>query len=161
MRRVLVIGIGNRERGDDAVGPTAAEAIGSLKIPGVDTLCSRGDPAELIDAWAGRRHIVIIDACQSGTGSGTVHRFDAGAAPLPSQFGAVSTHGFGLGAAIEMARAMAALPDDLVVYGVEAASFDPGAPLTAPVARAAQSIVGRILEEIAGKEKDVPCTKRA
>ena len=46
---------------------------------------------------------------------------------------AVSTHGVDVGAAIELARAMGAMPRSLRVIGIEAAGDDHGAPLTPEV----------------------------
>jgi len=161
--RALVIGIGNRDRGDDAVGQTVADIVTQANEPGIETLCSRGDPAELINAWTDRRHVIVIDACTSGGSAGTVHRFEAHRAPLPSHFNAVSTHGFGLATAVETARAMASLPDVLVVYGIEAVNFEAGAPLTNPVAAAARAVAASILNEAAANSVagGAPCTKQA
>jgi len=161
--RTLVIGIGNRDRGDDAVGQTVADVVARANAPGIETLRSRGDPAELIEAWTERRRVIVVDACTSGAPAGTVHRFDARQAPLPSHFEAVSTHGFGLATAVETARAMASLPDALVVYGIEAANFEAGAPLTDPVAAAAQTVAASILSEVAVNSAagETPCMKQA
>ena len=84
-----------------------------------------------------------------------MHCFNAATAPVPEGFGAVSTHGFGLGAAIELGRAMGCLPPILTVYGIEAASFEAGAPLSRPVRTAAEVLAQTITRSIG----EVPCTK--
>ncbi len=142
----LLIGVGNPVRGDDGVGCFVAEQA-SKAAPNLDVLISRGDPAELLDAWGGKRKVVIVDACVSGATPGTLHRFDACAGPLPSVFGEVSTHGVDLGASVEMARALDGLPSELIIYGIEAVQAAHGTPITPRVLEAAQSLSQRILEE--------------
>lgn len=155
MTPILVIGIGNPDRGDDGVGPFVAERLERLCLPGLTVLRSAGDPADLLAAWLECRTVVCVDACQSGARSGVVHRFDAIAEPLPADFGALSTHGFGLAAALELARALDALPGSLTVYGIEAASFEPGLPLSPAVREAGE----KLAEKIAGALQDDACTK--
>ncbi|KAB7738980.1 hydrogenase maturation protease [Parvibaculum sedimenti] len=148
MRR-LVIGIGNSDRGDDGAGLAAAREL-ARNIPQVVTVVeSRGEPAGLIDQWQKADVVFLVDACASGVAPGTIHRFDARLAPLPEHFGAVSTHGFGIGAAVELARAIGSLPASLIVYGIEAGSFEPGAWLSPPVAKAALDVAARIADELA------------
>ncbi|MCA8929001.1 MAG: hydrogenase maturation protease [Alphaproteobacteria bacterium] len=154
---VLVIGIGNPDRGDDGAGPLVVSRLGKAGVPGLALRSSGGDPADLLAAWEGKAAVVLVDACASGSEPGTIHRFDAVDRPLPETFGAVSTHGFGLGAAVELARAMDALPPALRVYGIEAAGFAPGAPLSPAVEAAAEAVA----DEIARLFGSGPCTKPA
>ena len=144
--RPLVIGVGNSDRGDDGVGPAVAsllEASGS-----VDVVTSKGEPSGLIDAWTGRDVVFLVDACVSGGAAGAIARFDACAAPLPEEFDAISTHGFGVGAAVELARALGSLPKSLIVYGIEAGEFEPGTPLSKAVEKAARDVAARIMDEL-------------
>jgi hydrogenase maturation protease len=79
----------------------------------------------------------------SGGPPGTVHLLDTG-----------GTHAFGLAAAVELARALRRLPPRLVVVGVEASTFEYGAPLTAPVAAAVPAAVAQVLavlEEVSAR----------
>jgi hypothetical protein len=41
-RSLLVIGVGNRDRGDDAVGPVVCDLVRAADIAGVDTLVLEG-----------------------------------------------------------------------------------------------------------------------
>jgi hydrogenase maturation protease len=77
-----------------------------------------------------------------------VWRFDVGTGPLPQCAFTVSTHGFGLGEAIELARALGSLPPHCVVYAIEGATFEAGAPLSPPVAAAVGDVARRLLAEI-------------
>jgi hydrogenase maturation protease len=157
MRQVLVIGIGNPDRGDDGAGPFVARLIADRPPPGVEAVRCSGDPADLLALWLEADKVVAVDACQSGTQPGTIQEFDACAAALPARLGAVSTHGFGLAAAVELARAMDCLPRSLTVIAIEAESFEPGAALSTAVKRAAHAAAAAIAETL----KEGSCTKPA
>lgn len=109
-----------------------------------------GDCTVLVDHLAARDHVVIVDACRAGAAPGTLHRFDAVAAPLPSELGGLSTHGFGVAEAIALARALNAMPRTCLVLAVEAATFDIGAPLSTPVAIAVDTVSSAISDHLAG-----------
>jgi len=59
------------------------------------------------------------------------------------------THAFGLGAVVELARALQRLPDRLVLVGVEAESFDHGAPLSPAVRSAVDAAADQVGAAIA------------
>jgi hydrogenase maturation protease len=141
----LVVGIGNDDRGDDAVGLAVARRLRAAGVPRHVTVAeSSGEAAALVDAWGAAARVVLVDAVVSGASPGAIHRIDASAGPIPESVSTVSTHGFGVAGAIELARALGRLPESLVVYGIEGGRFDSGAPLTAGVARAARAVAAEI-----------------
>jgi hydrogenase maturation protease len=146
----VVIGVGNPERGDDSAGLTVAARLAGRLPPDVRLVRCRGtDPASLIDAWRGASLAVLVDAMVSAAEPGTVARFDAGAGAIPAGSRLVSTHALGAQAAIELARALGALPERLTVIGVEGASFEPGARMSPPVGRGVLDAVRAVLDEVA------------
>ncbi len=142
----LILGIGHPWRGDDAAGLAVAARLRARGLPALD---HDGDGADLMERWQGRGRVVIVDAMRSGAPVGTVRRIDATAAPLPHGLLTRNSHLFGLAEAIETARALGRLPSQLILYGVEAASFDLGADLSAPVERSVGRTVDRIIDEVA------------
>jgi hydrogenase maturation protease len=153
-RGPLVIGLGSPDRGDDAVGPMVGRAV-ATHLPTVRVI-DREDPTALLDVWEGHDPVVVIDAVCSGSPPGTVHRLETGQAgpPLPERTRAHlargGTHAIGLGEMVEIGRALGQLPDRLVVVGVEAESFDHGAPLSTAVAAALPAAVARVREALTG-----------
>lgn len=137
---MMVIGIGNRDRGDDAVGPAVADAMRSRGVP---AFVAEGDLSDLALRWSGDDHVVIVDAAVTGAEPGTVHVLD-GAGRVPSRAG-WSTHGIGLGDAIGLARVLDRMPARLTVIAVEAGGFDDLAPLSAPVAAAVDRVADTIV----------------
>ncbi|MDO8108482.1 hydrogenase maturation protease [Isoptericola sp. b441] len=150
-RRRVVVGLGAPDRGDDAVGPTVARVVAAelaaRPVPGVEVL-EREDPTALIDVWADAAMAVVCDAVRSGAPPGTLHVVRTGPdlPPLSDMHvQEAGTHDFGLASAVELARALGRLPEQVVVVGVEARSFDWSAPLTPAVAAAVPSAVTEVL----------------
>jgi hydrogenase maturation protease len=138
----MVIGVGNAYRSDDAAGLHVARL---LRERGVEALAYEGEPVTLLDTFAGRDAVVLVDAVRSGAAAGTVHRADASERPLPTELGGVpSTHLLGVGEAIELARTLGRLPASVVVYGIEGESFEAGSELSPAVAAAVEQVVAEL-----------------
>mgnify|MGYP001820372565 FL=1 len=150
MTGIRVIGVGNRWRGDDAVGLEAADAIRDLAPDGVAVFESDGDPAALLDLWDGAARVLLVDAVDSGDPPGTILRFEAGLNPIPATHFRRSTHAMGIGEAVELGRALGRLPERVVFFGVAADCFGPGTPMCAAVAAAVPALVARVIDEAVG-----------
>ena len=146
---VLVIGIGNELRGDDAAGIVVARRIRERHLPGVRVLEHGGEGASLMEAWTGAQSVFIVDTVVSGSAPGAIHRFDAARQRLPAQAFQSSTHAFGLREAVEVARALNLLPTRLVIYGIEGKSFAVGEEISAELEQAATRVSERVLGEVA------------
>jgi hydrogenase maturation protease len=150
---MLILGCGNRQRGDDAAGILAVERLCALGIAA--EVCT-GEPSELMGAWSGADSadgVIVIDAVVTGAPAGTVHVWDG--QQLPAFATATgSTHGFGVAQAIELARVLDRLPARLRVYGIEGKRFEIGAVISPQVECAVEEVVSRIAGEAkAGREK--------
>jgi len=148
-----VIGVGNRWRSDDAAG---LEVVARLRLAlpeAVELLEREGEPTSLIEAWRGADAVWVVDAVSSGAQPGTLHRLDAAEHELPADLFRTSTHHFGLAEAVEIARAVGALPPRLVVFGIEAARLELGDTLTPEVedavGRAADAVRSEVLASAA------------
>jgi hydrogenase maturation protease len=143
---ILVIGVGNETRGDDAVGLIVSRKL--KKELSKDVVEETGDGTRLVERWREFNITILIDAVRSGAEPGRIHRFEAHKSPLPASLFQYSTHAFGVPQAIELARAMNQLPQMLIVYGIEGKCFDQGASLSHTVERAAQELVESLALEI-------------
>lgn len=147
-RRVLVIGVGNRYRGDDAVGLLVAEELKRLRLPNVAVkLCPDGG-LSLIDVWQGAESVIVVDAVRSNGVAGNIARVSHEDVDRLAVVGTVSSHGFGVGEAVRMAQALGGLPAKLVIYGIEAQNFEPGAAMSPEVAAAVEQVVQLIAQEL-------------
>jgi hydrogenase maturation protease len=145
---LLVIGIGNPDCGDDAIGPIVTRSLAGRLPAGVDVEQRTGDMLGLLDDWVGRDGVVLIDAAAMVTAPGTIHRIDLICEALPAGVRLASTHAFGVAEAVELARALDRLPAALIVYAIEGATFFPGVAPSPSVMAAAGTVVSRIVEEL-------------
>lgn len=144
----IIIGVGNESRGDDGAGVAAARLLKSRIAPDIEVQEQSGEGTALMDAWRGASRVILIDAVCSGVAPGTIHRLDAAATPVPMSIFPCSTHSFGLADAIEMARALHELPPQVMIYGIEGAAFDEGAPLSSAVELAIRSVTDQVQKQV-------------
>jgi hydrogenase maturation protease len=155
---VLIIGVGNDYRSDDAVGLAVVRTLKTKELPGILCLESDGDGTTLIDTWSHASRVIIIDAISSGAQPGTVYRFDAQPGTvyrfdaliqqLPASYSFSSTHAFGVAEAIQLARTLDQLPASFIVYGIEGKKFVAGTELSPEVERAVQEVVELVEREV-------------
>jgi hydrogenase maturation protease len=150
--RAVVVGLGSPDRGDDGIGPLVAAQVAAA-VPPDTVVVDHEDPTALVDLMVGTGVLVVVDAVRSGAAPGTVTVRHAGAADpslgARTATGPAGTHGLGLAASLELARALDRLPHHVAVVGVEALSFDHGAPLSAQVRAAIPEAVRAVVAELA------------
>ena len=137
----LIVGCGNTDRSDDAAGILVARR---LRARGFQAVEHTGDGLALIELWHGFDDVVLVDAMLSGATPGSVRVWDPVAQPLCSQNWRSSSHAFGPAEAIELARVIGRLPDQIRVYGIEGANFEPGAEPSSEVLGAVDQVERRI-----------------
>jgi len=147
-RHTLIVCCGNADRGDDGAGPACADA---LRLLGASARCLPGDAFTLLDAWSGHSKVIIVDAIVTGSAApGTIHRFEikdgAGAEQFEKRLSG-STHGFGIAEAFRLGQITKNVPAEGIIYGIEAASFEWGAGLSAEVHAAAQRLATTLAHE--------------
>jgi len=156
---VLVVGVGNLARGDDAAGLLVARRI-RLREPRIEVV-EVPNATDCLDALRRGERVIVVDAMRTGAPAGTVRRFDLQDEPLPASFSPGSTHALGLATAVELARALGTLPRRVVVYGIEGARFELGAApspeVLAAVDRVAEAVVAE-WKSAAESEKAETCT---
>lgn len=159
MRGVVVIGIGNPYRHDDAAGLEVARLVEASTIAGVSVVEHDGEPAGLLDLWAGAETAYLVDALRADGPAGTVHTFELAAdGILPDRRGRDSSHALALGDAIELAQVLDRLPQHLVIIGIEGVEFGAGIGLTPEVSDAVQAVSRRIIGELTqGRSEVRPC----
>jgi hydrogenase maturation protease len=145
---LLVVGIGNPDCGDDAIGPLVARCLVG-RVPLEVTIIERpGDMIGLLEDWTGRDAVVLIDAAAPITTPGSIHRIDLLRESLPAGLSLASTHAFGVADAVALGHALGQLPERLIVYAVEGCRFEPGASQSPEVVAAVDGVAARVVLEI-------------
>jgi hydrogenase maturation protease len=149
LTRVLVLGVGNRYRGDDAAGLLVADRVKEAGVPGLVVRECPADPMSIIETWTVFERVIVVDATSSGAKAGKIMHFTSGK-KLPRKIFSkqVSSHGVGLGEAIELARALERLPNKLAVYGIEGVAFEVGDKMKTRVCFAVQRTAEYILQDV-------------
>jgi hydrogenase maturation protease len=145
--RTVVVGVGNKYRGDDAAGREVARRVRQRVGGELEVVVCELEPTRLIDAWNGADSAFVVDAVASGAEPGTVHRFDATTEALPSREFRSSTHALGIGETIELARAIGKLPLHIIVFGIEGEAFGRGTELSGAAEEGVERAVELVLAE--------------
>jgi hydrogenase maturation protease len=159
--RPLVIGLGRADRGDDGIGLEVARLCAHRFGAAVEVVLSE-QPADLMEAWAGRERVVVVDAVRSGARQGTIHVVDLGAEPASSGEGRPrpaaqgGTHALGLDEVVGLARVLGSLPRQLLLVGVEVSSFEYGSALSPAVADAVEATVAEVMAQVVDRSSWSP-----
>jgi len=145
---ILIIGVGNVYRSDDAIGIFIADKIRQKATDGIVVVIASGEGGELLEYFKTAPFVILIDAVQTGGPPGEIYRFEAHNEKVPSKFFNYSTHNFSVAEAVEMARALEQLPEKLVLYGIEGASFEAGQDLSPEIEQVAKIVIEKIRGEI-------------
>lgn len=161
---VTVVGIGNEYRGDDAAGLLVLRQLKGNVQAGARTVELTGDQSYLLELMRSTDAMIIVDAVQSSAPAGTIFRVDAGRDAIPKQFLTFSTHSIDSAGAIEMARALGTLPDEIFVYGIVGKEFSYAERITPEVEEAIEVIQERIIQDLGcilgrsnNKKRKTPC----
>lgn len=144
---LLVLAIGNPDRGDDAIGAAVAAALRGCLPEGVELVICTGDLLSMIEEWKTFDAMICIDATAPQGQPGRIRRFDLATGPLPVAFETISSHAFGLGPASALAQSLHMAPAAILVFGIEGESFATGLPLSSSVAAAIAPVAESIIRE--------------
>ena len=150
---IKLIGIGQSLRGDDAAGLAAVRLWQEkYQLPGshpdLQVEIAELPGIGLLSLLEGCRYAILVDAVRSGAMTGTIHILRR--EQLESfQAGTASAHGWGVAETLELGQRLmpAAMPDKLVVIGIEAGEISLGGPLSQEV-EAALPEVARLIEQL-------------
>ena len=152
---ILIIGAGNFYRSDDGAGLAVARRLREAVLPDVEVVEGIGDGTDLLRLWCGYDRVYIVDAIHAGVPAGEVRRYDLPEQTLPTELASnQSTHSFNIAEAIELADALASMPDILTIFGIQGKDFSTGTKLSGEVERAVELVVDTILREIGDVKSD-------
>lgn len=148
-RTVLVLGAGNILLSDEGVGVRVVEALQQrYQMPEQVELLDGGTCGmDLLDVIAGRDHLILVDAVNTGSPPGTVVRY------ADREFPAVfrtrtSPHQLGLADVLGLLTLLDSAPKRVTVIGVQPHSLDIGIELTPVVAARLDELVDLVTAEL-------------
>jgi hydrogenase maturation protease len=150
---VLVIGVGNMQRGDDGVGLLVAQELRAQKLRTLRVEESSGEIAGIVELLRTSEDVIIIDAMRSGKPAGSTVWIDPLSATSFAGSTISSTHGFGVAQAIELLRSLKQLPRRIRILGIEGQYFALGAPVSPPVQEAVKTALSLVLLAVKPKHR--------
>lgn len=145
----VIIGMGNPLLTDDGVGIVVAQAVADRFGSGLMTVIElHTGGIRLMEAMAGFRRAVIVDAMVSGATPGTVVRFDAN--NFVTTKNSYSSHDTDFATAVTVGKLLGvALPEQISFWGIEVAECGTfSQTLTSEVAAAVPRAVEMITAEL-------------
>jgi hydrogenase maturation protease len=153
--QILVLGLGNLMRSDDAVGMLTLHRLkADSRFPHEIEVIEGGTLGlDLLHALHGISHLLVLDAVDAGAVPGALVRFTGPKlAGLPTS---KSVHLLGLADLINVLLLMEAPPTDLVLLGVQPESTGWGTTLTPAVEAAQSNLVEASLTQIARWSEEI------
>jgi hydrogenase maturation protease len=148
---LLVLGVGNVLMRDEGIGVHVVRAVTRDGAPiGDDVVVVDGGTLglDLLPLIDDARALVLIDAVELHAEPGTV-RVLRGDAVLGVLGGHLSAHQVGLGDLVAVGRLTGALPEQVVLVGIQPAAIEVGVELTSACAAAVPRAVEAVCEELA------------
>lgn len=143
---ILIIAIGNTERGDDAFGPLVVKALASRLGEDIAVKSIGGDIFSLIDVWSGYQQVILVDAAEPLDSSGQVQCVTI--SDLVQEESSTSIHTFGVRQIMDLAKRLGSVPEIAAIYTVGARDFGIGQKPSAAVLAAIDDTAERIAKQI-------------
>lgn len=144
--QIVVIGLGQKLRGDDAAGLEAVQVWermypATAAHPQVRVEYAESPGLTLLSLLEGAEKAILVDAVQNGASPGTLHILNEADLPAFLQ-GAASAHGWGVAETLALGRQAGVinLPEQITLFGIEIAQVEVGAELSPVVQRALAEI---------------------
>lgn len=148
---VVIIGVGNLTQSDDGLGIRAAYELHSdpsLENE-VDIFEAGNRVFDFLECLNGRKKAVILDAYEGNKEPGSIHRYVFNIEDFNSELEIpISFHDFNFVDAILSAKGIFALPDEIVILGIEPLNIEPGTELSAPVKRSLPKLIKMAKKEV-------------
>ncbi|WP_459867259.1 hydrogenase maturation protease [Endothiovibrio diazotrophicus] len=152
----LVLGVGS-PFGDDRLGWVLVERLRAsgfpARVPEVRFETADRPGALLLAALEGVEEAILVDAVEGGLAPGEIVRLEGTAVEGRAE-SLFSSHGLGVGPALQLGRALGQLPPRLILYGIQLSTVPfaetVDAPLSVAVADAIDLLLPMIERDLSG-----------
>lgn len=151
----LIIGIGNRYRGDDGVGFYVICNLQDCDLQNVELMEVKPDGYSLIEVWKDRELVIIVDAAVGTGPPGTIKRFDALKEKIPSMLSPVSSHSISLAETISLAKSLKQLPKRLYIFAIEIGKVNYGTSISPVVREAGKRVAQKIISLVESEYTEI------
>lgn len=132
MKRAAVIAMGNPFMSDEGVGIRVLERLRQGALAEDCDLLDLGTSGfSVLHALRGRDKVVFVDCAMMGAPPGTLRRFTPEEVATQKARSRLSLHEGDLLHTIALAQRLGTCPDDVVIFGIEPKTIEPGDRLSA------------------------------
>ncbi|MCX7983975.1 MAG: hydrogenase maturation protease [Bacteroidetes bacterium] len=148
--KVLVVGIGNELRQDDAVGIIITKRIEALKLPYITVRYVKDDLTKLYTLWEGYSIVVLVDAMECGKEPGACTILPLTSETLQQlKYKSIgTTHSLPLLAVIGISKVLGNAPSQVYLVGVQIRSVMVGEQLSKETEQYISEVIQKILRVI-------------
>ena len=147
---VLVLGAGNILLSDEGIGVRVVEALQDRYqlAQGVEVLDGGTCGMDLLDVIAGRDHLILVDAVNTGSPPGTLVRLADRDVPAVFRTNS-SPHQLGLAEVLALLTLLETAPRHVTVIGVQPQSLELGLALTPLIGERLENLLEMLTAELA------------
>jgi len=151
---VKIFAVGNSLYGDDGIGKAILDQLQSDEcFSESEFYDANTDALSLIDRFSSDGLNIILDAAKMGENPGKICKFTPADVALKIRWDHLSLHGFGLAETFEMAKNIGAMPEKVVIIGIEPEKIEIGKGLSESVKNAIPEVIQIIEEEMNHERK--------
>lgn len=145
--KILLVGIGNKNRCDDAIGLLIAEKIKSRNYNNVDVIFDSGNLLNLLDILPQYNPIIFVDAITSNKNYGSLIKIDCNKKEIPKYI-FTSSHLIGISQFIRLAKMLNKFPQNCILFGIEGKNFSFGEKISEEIITKTDFYIKEIEKEI-------------
>jgi hydrogenase maturation protease len=147
--KTLILGVGNLLLSDEGVGLRVVERlVAAYDLPeGVQALDGGTLGLDLLYYLEGIENLLIVDAVEMGKEPGTLVRLEGNEVPSFLSI-KMSPHQIGIPDMLFAAQLKDLYPPNVVLWGVQPATFDTGLELSSAVAAQVDVLVSKVVEQL-------------
>ena len=142
-----ILGVGNRLRGDDGIGPEVVHVLQTAHDNEFSEIMDVGsDAMTILEKLLTNKPVLVIDCARMGLSPGSIRRLSACDAAMDLSAHGLSLHGFTLAEVWQMARAMG-VHNELIIIGVQPEKIEFNTGLSQAVRKSIPAIIYMVREE--------------
>jgi hydrogenase maturation protease len=149
-KAVVVLGLGNPLMADEGIGVAVVQRLAeaAARYPSVDFLDAGTGGMSLLHLLEGRRKAVVIDCALMDDEPGAIKRFTCDQVRSRKVLAHQSLHEADLMHIIAMARQLGQAPEEIVIFGIQPQTVEPGEGLSPVLRDRIEQYVTRVLQEL-------------
>ena len=153
MNNIVVVGIGNILKTDEGIGVRIFQELYKCvdEFPSIDFVDLGSGGMRLLHLIAHRKKAVIIDCAFMGKPEGTISRFTPEQVTTQKLLAGLSLHESDVLGVVALSRQLGEAPEEIVIFGIEPYSIDPGEDLSTELEKRLCNYVSQIKEELRKK----------